>query len=222
MRPRPATPPPPSHHRHRPKFENLADATPPHAVDRDHATLVPVHEAQVDAEMDAALKRYRPNGVPTSLHPALQDSSTLRGTRNHTIGSHGGQFGTYIYSSYGTSGGSFGANTGYMSTEVWPIAGTNTLFAPTNKGADRACLEVGTGYNYRLQGAQVYAYDFCDGTALGTLYTMNFIDAGFRKNYERNYGDGCHRISTRFSGIGMAIGSRCCSMPQTECGNRFT
>jgi hypothetical protein len=77
-----------------------------------------------------------------------------------------------------------------MTSEIPTVSLTNILFAPTNKGADRACLEVGSGYNFKLQSAQVYALDFCDGTAEGTLYTMKTIDSSFRSLYERDFGDG--------------------------------
>jgi hypothetical protein len=138
--------------------------------------------------MDQLFKANRPGGVPTTLYPS---QSTSRATRNLTSGNdNAGQFGTYIYSSYGTSGGSFGANTGYMTSELPWVWGSNILFAPTNKGADGACLEVGSGYNYNLQSAQVYAFDFCDGTPIGNLHTMKSIDSTFRSLYERNFGDG--------------------------------
>jgi hypothetical protein len=138
--------------------------------------------------MDRLFKANRRGGVPTTLHPSQSSSRT---TQNVTSGGdHAGQFGTYIYSTYGTSGGSFGANTGYMTSELPWVAGADVLFAPTNKGADQACLEVGSGYNYAGQSAQVYAFDFCDGSPTGNLHTMKTIDSTFRSVFERNFGDG--------------------------------
>jgi hypothetical protein len=76
-----------------------------------------------------------------------------------------------------------------MSSEMLWVNGANVLFSPTNKGADGACLEVGSGYNFQAQGAQVYAFDFCDGSSIGSLHKLKDIDATFRSIYERNVGD---------------------------------
>jgi hypothetical protein len=58
----------------------------------------------------------------------------------------------------------------------------NYLYAPTTKGANEACLEIGTSY-YRLPGststgAYVYFYDFCGGPGS----TVN-VDSTFSANY---------------------------------------
>jgi hypothetical protein len=58
----------------------------------------------------------------------------------------------------------------------------NYLYAPTTKGANDACIEIGTSY-YRLPGslstaAYVYLYDFCGGPGS----TVN-VDGTFLTNY---------------------------------------